>query len=69
MGMVSGKPDYLNLAKEVMMPEFYESAMKEIGYKHGGSDQKPETLFDGVTFDPADCETYATSFAINSVKT
>jgi nitrate/nitrite transport system substrate-binding protein len=32
--------------------------MKEIGYAHGGADDKPETLFDGKTFDP--CETRGT---------
>ena len=35
-----------------MRTDIYEEAMKEIGYKHGGLDDKPETLFDGVTFDP-----------------
>ena len=34
--------------------------MKEIGYEHGGLDDKPETLFDGKTFDPkGDLEAYA----------
>jgi nitrate/nitrite transport system substrate-binding protein len=42
--------------------------MKEIGYVHGGLDEKPETLFDGKTFDPAKPEEYATSFAIKSIK-
>ena len=36
-----------------MRTDIYEEAMKEIGYAHGGLDDKPETLFDGVTFDPA----------------
>ena len=36
---------------------------------HGGPDQAKETLFDGITFDPAgDLETYAKGFAIHSLK-
>ena len=31
-------------------------------------DDKPETLFDGMTFDPAKPEEYAQSFAVNSLK-
>ena len=37
-----------------MRPDLYEEAMKEIGYEHGGADNEPETLFDGVTFDPGE---------------
>jgi nitrate/nitrite transport system substrate-binding protein len=51
-----------------MRPDIYEEAMKEIGYKHGGKDDKPETLFDGKTFDPKSCEKYATSFEVHSMK-
>ncbi len=67
-GMVEGAPDYEGVAKSVMMPSFYEEAMKEIGYAHGGLDEKPETLFDGVTFDPSKPEEYAKGFAVNSIK-
>ena len=42
--------------------------MKEIGVKHGGLDNKPETLFDGVTFDPAKPEEYAQSFEVKNLK-
>ena len=66
--MVSGPPDYDAIAKQVMRPDLYEEAMKEIGYQHGGIDSASETLFDGVTFDPANPEQYARSFAVNSVK-
>ena len=51
-----------------MRPDIYEEAMKEIGVKHGGLDDKPETLFDGVTFDPAKPEEYAQSFAVKNLK-
>jgi nitrate/nitrite transport system substrate-binding protein len=67
-GMVEGAPDYAGVAKQVMRADLYEEAMKEIGYKHGGLDNKPEKFFDGVTFDPAKPEDYARSFAVNGLK-
>jgi nitrate/nitrite transport system substrate-binding protein len=68
-GMVSGAPDYEGVTKQVMRPDIYEEAMKEIGYAHGGEDNSPHKLFDGVTYDPkGDLEAYAKGFAVNSVK-
>src|ERR1043166_3827128 len=67
-GMVEGAPDYAGIAQQVMRPDIYEEAMKEIGAEHGGSEMKPETLFDGVTFDPAKPEEYAHSFPVHSLK-
>ena len=67
-GMVTGAPDYAGVAKQVMRTDIYEEAMKEIGYAHGGLDNKPETLFDGAIFDPAKPEEYAKSFAVHNVK-
>jgi nitrate/nitrite transport system substrate-binding protein len=67
-GMVEGTPDYEGVAQQVMRTDLYEEAMKEIGYKHGGLDNKPETLFDGKTFDPAKAEEYATSFEVHNLK-
>ncbi len=67
-GMVEGAPDYAGVAKQVMRSDIYEEAMKEIGYVHGGANADPETLFDGVTFDPAKPEEYAASFAIKNMK-
>jgi nitrate/nitrite transport system substrate-binding protein len=67
-GLVDSTPDYEGVAKQVMRPDLYEAAMKELGYAHGGADDKPETLFDGVTFDPAKPEEYAKSFAVHSMK-
>jgi nitrate/nitrite transport system substrate-binding protein len=68
-GFTEGAPDYAGVAKQVMRTDIYTEAMAEIGYKHGGLDTKPETFFDGVTFDPAaDPEAYAASFAIKSIK-
>jgi nitrate/nitrite transport system substrate-binding protein len=67
-GMVEEAPDYADVAKQVMRPDLYEEAMKEIGYAHGGADTGPETFFDGVTFDPAEPEAYARSFRVNNLK-
>jgi nitrate/nitrite transport system substrate-binding protein len=67
-GMVAGTPDYAGVVRQVMRTDLYEEAMKEIGWKHGGRDDKPETLFDGKTFDPAKPEEYARSFAVNALK-
>lgn len=67
-GMVEGAPDYAGVAKQVMRTDIYEDAMKEIGYKHGGLDNKPEKLFDGAVFDPAKAEAYASSFPVHSLK-
>jgi nitrate/nitrite transport system substrate-binding protein len=67
-GMVQGTPDYAGVAKQVMRSDIYEAAMKEIGYKHGGLDNKPEKLFDGALFDPARPEVYAKEFAVHNLK-
>ena len=68
-GMVAGAPDYEGIPKQVMRPDIYEEAMKEIGYVHAGPDDSSWTMFDGVTFDPkGDLEKYAKGFPINSLK-
>jgi nitrate/nitrite transport system substrate-binding protein len=68
-GLVTGTPDYQGIAKQVMRPDIYAEAMKELGYEHGGENNEPETLFDGVTFDPkADLEAYARSFPTNNLR-
>ncbi len=67
-GMVESPPDYEGISKQVMRPDIYEEAMKEIDYKHGGLNNEPETLFDGKTFDPAKPEEYATSFEVHNLK-
>ena len=60
-------PDYAGVAKRVMRFDIYEEAMKELGVTHGGMNEEPEALFDGVTFNPKDPETYAKSFAIHNL--
>jgi len=68
-GFTEGAPDYEGVAKEVMRPDIYEEAMKEIGYAHGGASDASETFFDGAKFDPkGDLEAFAASFAIKSLK-
>jgi nitrate/nitrite transport system substrate-binding protein len=67
-GMVDAAPDYNAIASQVMRPDLYEEAMKELGADHAGESNAPETLFDGVTFDPQKPEEYARSFAVKSLK-
>ena len=68
-GFTEGAPEYEAVTKQVMRTDLYEEAMKEIGYAHGGLDEKPETFFDGKAFDPkGDPEAYAASFDIKSIK-
>ena len=67
-GMVTGAPDYAGIAAKVARTDLFEAAMKEIGVVHGGRDDRPETLFDGIPFDPAQPEAYAQAFAVKNLK-
>jgi nitrate/nitrite transport system substrate-binding protein len=67
-GFVDGSVDYDGIAKQVMRPDIYDEAMKELGVTHGGPNNDAETLFDGVTFDPTKPEEYAKSFAVHNLK-
>ncbi len=68
-GFTDGAPDYDAVTKQVMRPDIYEEAMKEIGYEHGGASDASETLFDGSKFDPkGDLEAYAASFPVKALK-
>ncbi len=67
-GMLDAAPDYQAVARSVMRGDLYAEAMKEIGVVHGGPNNSPETLFDGITFNPAEPEKYAGSFAIANLK-
>jgi nitrate/nitrite transport system substrate-binding protein len=67
-GIITGTPDYDTVVRKVMRPDLYEEAMKEMSYTHGGADTKPETLFDGITFDPTKPEEYAKAFPVHSMK-
>lgn len=63
-GMLDGAVDYEKVATDVLRPDLYEAAMQELGVTHGGRDDRPETLFDGRTFDPKDPKGYAASFDV-----
>ena len=65
--MLPQAPDYAAVAKRVMRGDLYAEAMKELGVVHGGRNADPETLFDGVKFDPKDPEGYVKAFSIHSM--
>ena len=67
-GMVTGVPDYQGIANQVIRADLYEEAMREIGYTHGGVDNRSETLFDNITFDPTKPEEYARSFLVKNIR-
>ncbi|MCW1915312.1 ABC transporter substrate-binding protein [Luteolibacter sp. GHJ8] len=68
-GFTQGAPDYEGVTKQVMRTDFYEEAMKEIGYTHDGMNDAPESFFDGSKFDPkGDMEAYAASFDVKTLK-
>src|SRR5262247_2307565 len=58
-GMVKEPPDYKGLVDRVHRPDIFREVAKEMGVETPREDMKKETLFDGVTFDPADAEKYA----------
>jgi len=66
-GMVKEAPDYKGLVDRVHRPDIFREVAKEMGVETPREDMKKETLFDGVTFDPADPEKYARSFAVHSM--
>jgi nitrate/nitrite transport system substrate-binding protein len=66
-GMVKEAPDYKGLVDRVHRPDIFREVAKETGVETPREDMKKETLFDGVTFDPADPEKYARSFAVHSM--
>jgi len=66
-GMVKEAPDYKGLVERVHRPDIFREVAKEMGVETPREDTKKETLFDGVTFDPADPEKYAKSFAVHTM--
>jgi len=67
-GMLNSAPDYQEVARQVMRTDLHEEALREIGVKPSGRDDKPETLFDGRTFDPARPEEYALGFEVSALR-
>jgi nitrate/nitrite transport system substrate-binding protein len=66
-GMVKETPDYKGLVDRVHRPDVFRDVAKEMGVETPREDVKKETLFDGITFDPADPEKYAKSFAVHTM--
>ena len=66
-GMVKEPPDYKGLVDRVPRPDIFREVAKEMGVETSREDMRRETLFDGVTFDPAEPEKYAKGFAVHSM--
>jgi len=67
-GMTEGAPDYAGASRAVLRPDLYAQAMRDLGLPAPAQDTTPLRLWDGVVFDPAKPEAYATSFAIKNLK-
>jgi nitrate/nitrite transport system substrate-binding protein len=65
--MVGGDVDYRGIVDRVNRPDLYRAVAKDLGIAAPAEDVKAETLFDGVRFDPAEPERYATGFAVHNV--
>lgn len=65
-GMVKSAPDYQGIIGKTMRQDIYLEATKDMGVTTKFKDMQKQTLFDGVTFDPADPEKYALSFPVHS---
>jgi nitrate/nitrite transport system substrate-binding protein len=66
-GMVKEAPDYKGLVDRVHRPDIFREVAKGMGVETPREDMKKETLFDGVTFDPAEPETYAKGFPVHTM--
>ena len=66
-GMVKGTPDYDGIVKKVIRPDIYLEAMKEMGVTKKVTEVQKFALYDGVPFDAASPEKYATSFPVHSL--
>jgi nitrate/nitrite transport system substrate-binding protein len=66
-GMVKEPPDYKRIVERVHRPDLFREVAGELGVQTPREDMKKETFWDGVTFDPADPEKYAKSFAVHTM--
>ena len=66
-GMVGPDVDYARIVDQVNRPDLFREVAKEMSVAAPAADLKQETLFDGVSFDPAAPEQYARSFSVNSL--
>ncbi len=64
-GMVKGVVPYQQTINQVMRPDIYGEAMKEIGVKVTPNEMPPLKLVDS-TFDPRNPDKYAASFSVKS---
>jgi nitrate/nitrite transport system substrate-binding protein len=59
--------DYAGIANRVHRPDIYREVAKEMSLEVPQEDMRKETFFDGITFDPAQPEEYAQSFAVHNM--
>jgi nitrate/nitrite transport system substrate-binding protein len=64
-GMVKAAPDYQGIVNRVTRQDMFLDAVKDMGVTTKFKDMQKQTLLDS-TFDPADPEKYALSFAVHS---
>ena len=64
-GMVKTAPDYNGIVSRVLRQDIYLDAMKDMGVTTKFKDMQPQKFWDGTTFNPAEPEKYALSFAIH----
>ena len=66
-GMVKEGVDYTGLANRVHRPDIYREMARDMSLDVPQEDMRTETLFDGITFDPAQPEEYARGFAVHNM--
>jgi len=66
-GMVKEGVDYTGLANRVHRPDIYREMARDMSLDVPQEDMRTETLFDGITFDPAQPEEYARGFAVHNI--
>ena len=65
-GLLREEVDYLAVARQVNQIELYAAVAREMGVAVPSSPLKVETLFDGITWDPAQPQRYLDQFAIKA---
>jgi nitrate/nitrite transport system substrate-binding protein len=65
-GFVGPDVDYRRVVDQVNRTDLFREVAGDLGIDTPSADMKAETLFDGVAFDPAEPERYASGFAVHS---
>jgi nitrate/nitrite transport system substrate-binding protein len=65
-GMLPEPPDYAKVVAQVHRPDIYREVARELAIAAPEGDMRPETLSDGVAFDPGQPEAYALGFAVKT---